>query len=96
MNYETWCFIETKLLCSHLSELPWWLSSKEPACQYSRFKFDPWVQKISLEKEMQPTLVFLPGESHGQRDLAGYSPWGSGRVRHDLVTKTTATTHLLI
>ena len=29
-----------------------------------------------LEKEMQSTPVFLPGESHGQRSLAGYSPWG--------------------
>ena len=29
-----------------------------------------------LEKEMQPTPVFLPGESHGQRSLVGYSPWG--------------------
>ena len=29
-----------------------------------------------LEKEMQPTPVFLPGESHGQQSLAGYSPWG--------------------
>ena len=28
-----------------------------------------------LEKEMQPTPVFLPGESHGQRSVAGYSPW---------------------
>ena len=28
------------------------------------------------EGEWQPTLVFLPGESHGQRSLAGYSPWG--------------------
>ena len=30
----------------------------------------------SLEEGMQPTPVFLPGESHGQRSLAGYSPWG--------------------
>ena len=30
-----------------------------------------------LEKEMQPTPVILPGEFHGQRSLAGYSPWGS-------------------
>ena len=29
-----------------------------------------------LEEGMQPTLVFLPGEFHGQRSLAGYSPWG--------------------
>ena len=30
----------------------------------------------AVEKEWQPTPVFLPGESHGQRSLAGYSPWG--------------------
>ena len=29
-----------------------------------------------LEKETQPTSVFLPGESHGQWSLMGYSPWG--------------------
>ena len=29
-----------------------------------------------LEKEMAPTPVFLPGESHGGRNLVGYSPWG--------------------
>ena len=33
-------------------------------------------QEDSLEKDMQPTPVFLPGESHGQRTLVGYSPWG--------------------
>ena len=32
--------------------------------------------KDPLEKEWQPTPVFLPGKSHGQRSLAGYSPWG--------------------
>ena len=30
----------------------------------------------SLQKEMQPTPVFLPGKSRGQRSLLGYSPWG--------------------
>ena len=30
----------------------------------------------SPEEEMAPTPVFLPGKSHGQRSLAGYSPWG--------------------
>ena len=35
-----------------------------------------------LEKEMQPTPVFLPGESHGQRSLVGYCSWGR-RVGHD-------------
>ena len=32
-------------------------------------------QEDPLEKEMQPTPVFLSGEFHGQRSLAGYSPW---------------------
>ena len=38
--------------------------------------FDPWVGKIPWRREWQPTPVFLPGESHGQRSLVGYSPWG--------------------
>ena len=37
---------------------------------------DPWVGKIPWRRAWQPTPVFLPGESHGQRSLAGYSPWG--------------------
>ena len=41
-----------------------------------RPRFNPWVGKISWRREWQPTPVFLPGESHGQRSLAGYSPWG--------------------
>ena len=36
--------------------------------------FDPLVRKIPWRREWQPTLVFLPGESHGQRSLVGYSP----------------------
>ena len=33
--------------------------------------FDPWVRKISWRRAWQPTPVFLPGESSGQRSLAG-------------------------
>ena len=51
-------------------EFPRWLSGKESACQYRRQGFDPWRRK------WQSTPVFLPGESHGQRGLVGYSPWG--------------------
>ena len=61
----------------HARELPLWLSGKEFACQCRRNKRRKW----------QPTPVFLPGKSHGQRSLAVYSPWGPKRVRHDLVTK---------
>ena len=35
-----------------------------------------WVRKIPWRRKWQPTPVFLPGKSHGQRSLAGYSPWG--------------------
>ena len=69
--------------------LPWWLSDKEPTCQCRRHKFDPWVRKIPWWRKWQPTPVFLPGESHEQRSLTGYSPQGRRRVRYDLVTKNT-------
>ena len=53
--------------------------------------WETWVQSLgwedSLEKEWQPTPVFLPGESHGPGSLAGDSPWGL-RVRHNWVTNT--------
>ena len=49
---------------------------KESACQCRRHRFDPWVGKIPWRRAWQPTPVFLPGESHRQRSLPGYSPWG--------------------
>ena len=56
--------------------LPQWLSGKESACQRWRRGFDHWVRKIPWRSKWQPTPVVLPGESHGQRSLACYSPWG--------------------
>ena len=53
-------------------------NGKESACQcreFRRCRFDPWVGKI-LWRKWQPTPVLLPGKFHGQRSLAGYSPWG--------------------
>ena len=44
--------------------------------QCERPGFDPWVGKIPWRRAWQPTPVFLPGESHGQRSLAGYIPRG--------------------
>ena len=38
-------------------------------------EFDLWIRKIPWRREWQPTPVFLPGESHGQRSLPGYSQW---------------------
>ena len=59
--------------------LLWWLSGKESACQSRRcrrHRFDPWVSKILWSRKWQPTPVFLPVKSHGQRSLEGYSPNG--------------------
>ena len=39
-----------------------------------RHGFDPWIRKIPWRRAWQPTLVFMPGESHGQRSLVGYNP----------------------
>ena len=49
--------------------------------------FSPWVEKIPWRKKWQPTSVFLPGKSHGQRSLADYSPWSCKRMGHDLAAK---------
>ena len=47
-------------------------SGKELVCQCRRHGFDSWVRKIPWRRAWQPTPVFLPGESHGQRSLAVY------------------------
>ena len=48
-----------------------WLSDRDlPAMQ------ETWVRKIPWRRKWQLTPVFLPGESHGQRNLVGYSLWG--------------------
>ena len=57
-------------------------SANDPACQCKRCGFDTWVGNIRWGRKWQPTLAFLPGESHGQRSLVGYSPW-SHRIKHD-------------
>ena len=52
---------------------------KESICQcrrHRRLEFHPWVKKSPWRREWLPTSVFLPGKSHGQRSLVGYSPWG--------------------
>ena len=65
--------------------ISWWTDfsggarGKEVSCQCRRYKrcwFNPWVRKIPWRRAWQPTPIFLSGESHGQRSLAGYSPWG--------------------
>ena len=76
-------------MCTH-TRLPWWLSGKESTCQcrrHRRCSFDPWVRKIPWRRKWQPTPVLLPGKSHEQRSLEGYSPWDHKRAGHNLATK---------
>ena len=56
-----------------------------PAMQETRF--NPWVGKMPWRREWLPTPVFLPGEYHGQRRLAGYSP--QGRKESDITEQLT-------
>ena len=66
-----------------------WFCGKESTCQCrrrKRLKFDPWLGKIPWRKAWQPIPVFLPGESHGQRSLVGYSP--QGHKESDTTTET--------
>ena len=61
-----------------------------------RYVFDPWVGKILWRRAQQPTPVFLPGESHGQMSLAGYTVHRVSRVRHDLATKPLPPAHFTL
>ena len=84
----------TWILCLLPSKWPLGLprrcSGKESSCQcrrHRRCRFNSWVGKSPWRREWQPTPVLLLGKTHGQRSLAGCSPWGRKRVRHDWVIK---------
>ena len=64
------------LFTDYYSGLSWWLRRQTicPLCE--RCRFDSWVRRIPWRREWLPTPVFLPGEFHGQKSLAGYSSWG--------------------
>ena len=91
LNFFT--FLKLKYLAK-LTYIPTWHLSfdwSSDVCssdlQFGRPGFYPWVGKIPWRRKWQPTLVFLPGKSHGQKRLTCYSPWGRKSVRHDLATK---------
>ena len=88
-----WCvYIWLHLMCSKWAS--WWRSGKEATCQCRRFRrpgFNPWVGKIPWRRKWQPTPVFLPGKSYGQRSLVGYCPVDGRRVGLDWVTEQACT-----
>ena len=66
--------------CRHTEVCPVHLSGLRQRLSRERIRLQcRWVRSLGqedpLEKEWQPTPVFLPEKSHGQRSLAGYSPW---------------------
>ena len=68
--------IKLIILKGTIQRHPWWLRWYSVCLQCGKLGFNPWVGKISWRRKWHPTPVFLPGKSHGQRSLVGYSPWG--------------------
>ena len=52
----------------------------------NRSAFDPWVGKSPWSRKWQCTPIFLPGKSHSQSSLVGYSPWGHPVGTHTMFT----------
>ena len=65
-DWTDWYFYRASLVAQMVKRLP----------TMQETQVDPWVGKILWRRKWQPTLVFLPGKSHGQRSPVGYSPWG--------------------
>ena len=88
MGWQSWtCLVTeqqgrqrncTPQLSLHLLILPWFPGARWASIclQCGRPGFDPWVGKIPWRRQWHPTPALLPGKSHGQRSLVGYSPWG--------------------
>ena len=77
------------------SGLPWWLSGKESICNAGDVGLisgpgDP------RRKKWQPTPVFLPGKSHGQRSMESYSPWLQESDTTEPQRQPTTTSHSFI
>ena len=100
--FKGWCpvglLLFVRILASTLREVGFpgckESSGKESSCQYPRCErcgFHLWVEKIPWGRKWQPTPVLLPGKFHGQRSLAGYSPWS---CKESDMTEHTHTTHM--
>ena len=95
-------------LCWPSQEVLMVKNSPANAGRHQRCEFETWVRKIPWRRAWQPTLVFLPGEPHGQRSLAGCSPWGhketqlrklsmqAGRKEHRTKTFSKKSSNLLL
>ena len=101
-RYTTTILLE-KEMATHSSTLAWKISwTEEPGrlqpMGLQRVRHNQATSLHSLHnhwrRKWQPTPVFSPGESHGQRSLAGHGPWGSRELDTAEVTKHACTTIL--
>ena len=69
---------------------------KASACNAGRPGFDPWVRKIPLEKKMATHSSIVAWKFHGQRSLAGYSPWDHKSWTRLIVTKASPSPVLIL
>ena len=73
------------------SQVVKWLKKKSSKCGLG-----PWFRKTPWRREWQPTPIFLPGKSHEQWNLDGYSPWGCKESVRTWVTEHTGAHYLLL
>ena len=69
-------FLNMCLVIYLASLMTWWQRICLQCRRHRRDGFDPWVRKIYWRRKRQPTPIFLPEKSHGQRSLVDYSLWG--------------------
>ena len=87
IQYSEQHSIKFKIINGKNNRLPWWLRQLRICLQCRRPRFDTLVGKVLWGRKWLPTPVFLPGEFHGQRSLAGHSLWDY-RIWHDWATST--------
>ena len=73
---QTWLSDFTFSVSYWVSQVAQWVKICLQCRWRRRRRFDPWVRKIPWRRAWEPTPVLLPGESHGQRSLVGYSSQG--------------------
>ena len=85
-----WLFFQVLLRCNwHMSQTALVVKNPPANARHMRCGFSPWVRKILWRRAWLPTPVFLPGKSHGQKSLVGYSPWGHKELGMNEATKFT-------
>ena len=78
LNGKTYLLSQIFIDCilNRVSPVAQWLTICLQCRSRRRHRFNPWVWKIPWRRAWQPVPVLLPGESHSQRNLASYTPWG--------------------